>query len=236
MHGPPCACFSTCSPKTTREFLRSIPATVTTHSSPWYQYLRATYGSDVPLPYHLTNLRYVYHHDAAWHKQHPGVEWPMPPCVRLPSPLGGTPDGQWWAPMNWQVRKRIGPVRGTPKCDPAACARWLSSSGEVNQSTHEAARERELKLHIELFAEARNKTTRGTRWHYTSRRFDGANPDPLLPNGSWVEVMRTRTQNSSVCVHGHAKTRCRLAHRCGWRGCACLGRLVQPRSRFGNLH
>ena len=145
MQGPPCACFSTCSPKTTREFLRSVPASVTSRSSPWYQYLRAAYGSDVPLPYRLTDLRYVYHHDDAWRGKHPDVEWPMPPCTRLPRPLGGSPDGQWWAPMNWQVRKRIVPVHWR-RCEPATCARWLSGTGEVNQSTHEAAQERELKL------------------------------------------------------------------------------------------
>ena len=145
MQGPPCSCFSTCSPKTPREFLRSIPASVTSRSSPWYQYLRAAYGSDVPLPYRLTDLRYVYHHDDTWRGKYPDVEWPMPPCARLPVPLGGAPDGQWWAPMNWQVRKRIVPVRWR-RCESAKCARWLSGSGEVNQSTHEAARERELKL------------------------------------------------------------------------------------------
>ena len=167
--GPPCACFSTCSPKTTRDFLQSIPASVTSRSSPWYHYLRAVYASDVPLPFRLTDLRYVYHHDDAWRRKHPDVEWPMPPCTRVDSPglsglLGGSlggvhgaPDGQWWAPMKWQVRKRILPVRWR-RCDAATCARWLHGTGEVNQSTHEATRERELKLCAMLASAGRPAT------------------------------------------------------------------------------
>ena len=167
--GPPCACFSTCSPKTTRDFLQSIPASVTSRSSPWYHYLRAVYASDVPLPFRLTDLRYVYHHDDAWRRKHPDVEWPMPPCARVDSPglsglLGGSlggvhgaPDGQWWAPMKWQVRKRILPVRWH-RCDAATCARWLHGTGEVNQSTHEATRERELKLCAMLASAGRPAT------------------------------------------------------------------------------
>ena len=216
---PPCSCFSTCNPMTTRDFLQSIPASITSQESPWYAYLRAVYGGDeLPLPYHLSQLRYVHHNDAVWREKHPGVEWPMPPCTRLPNPLGGTPDGQWWAPMNWQARLGIKPIR-THKCERAACDRWLSGPGEVNPIQRQAARG-ELKLcantrtpraraaatsrqlvappasrrHIELFAGPDNETTRGTRWHYTTRRLHEFNPDPLLPNESWVEVMRTRAR------------------------------------------
>lgn len=191
--GPPCSCFSTCDPISTRRFLQAIPATVTNASSPWYTYLTAVYQGDVPLPFHLTRLRYVHHHDVAWRRKHPNVEWPMPPCGKLPMPLGGTPDGQWWAPMNWQVRRRIKPLR-TPQCEAAVCARWKAEEGNSRDLTRrQAAREEEFKLHIELFAGEGNLTTRGTRWHFTTRR--GAhpfNPDLLLPNESWVEVMRTR--------------------------------------------
>ena len=223
--GPPCSCFSTCNPITTREFLRSIPDSVTSRESPWYAYLRAVYGGDeVPLPYDLTRLRYIHHHDKVWQRMHPSVEWPMPPCTRLPNPLGGIPDGQWWAPMNWQVRLGIKPVR-TRKCEPAACARWLSSAGYLRlierpeglePTTRQPAQALEAAKmcacsdrrlpnigllsvqnprlscrFIELFAGPGNRTTRGTRWHYMTR---GRNTDMPLPNGSWVEVMRTRAR------------------------------------------
>ena len=199
--GPPCSCFSTCDPISTRRFLQDIPATVTSASSPWYAYLRAVYAGDVPpLPFHLTRLRYVHHHDTAWRRKHPDVEWPMPPCGKLPQPLGGTPDGQWWAPMTWQGRKRIKPLR-TPQCEAAVCSRWKTGEGDAqNQTRRQAAREEELKLHVELFAGEGNRTTRGTRWHFTTRR--GVNPDVLLPNESWVEVMRTRVTGEGANGNG----------------------------------
>ena len=47
---------------------------MTSRESPWYAYLRAVYGWDeVPLPYDLTRLRYIHHHDKVWQRMHPSV-------------------------------------------------------------------------------------------------------------------------------------------------------------------
>ena len=75
-----CWCFSTCTADEAADFLNAIPDVVSS-KSPWLGYLRAVYAEDVQLPFNLSRLNFFYHNDAVWRRSHPGVVWPMRPCV-----------------------------------------------------------------------------------------------------------------------------------------------------------
>ena len=71
--------------------------------SPWYPYLTAVYGPNVPLPFNLHALRFIRHHTegrcrrrcrcrcrgvtpcvhvAGFHRSNPDLNWPLPGCDR----------------------------------------------------------------------------------------------------------------------------------------------------------
>lgn len=101
-----CQCWHTCSKAGTEAFLRQMPAFVRHRTSPWFGYLRAVYGTDVPLPFLLSELRFFYHNGAPWQQRHPGVSWPLVACKGERSPE---------------------PLLNVPACEPAECAQWAES-------------------------------------------------------------------------------------------------------------
>ena len=69
--------------------------------SPWYPYLTAVYGPNVPLPFNMHALRFIRHHTegrcrrrcrhrcrgvtacvhvAGFHRSNPNLNWPLPGC------------------------------------------------------------------------------------------------------------------------------------------------------------
>ena len=131
-----CRCWHTCNPAASQAFLRQLPTDVRHQASPWYAYLRAVYGTDVPLPFPVSKLRFFYHNGADWQRRHPSVAWPLVACHGERSPE---------------------PLPSVPICSPAECARWVESPG--------AYADTELAgLHSELYTHHyRSSETRGVR-------------------------------------------------------------------------
>ena len=83
-------------------FVSVLPRLVKSRRSPWFAYLRAVYGEDVPLPFDLHSIRFVYHNTPRWQALHPRVPWPMPGC--------------------------FGFHEAPPMCAPAECQKWYRDS------------------------------------------------------------------------------------------------------------
>ena len=84
----PCNCFSTCTISDANHFLGLIPRVVSSASSPWVSYLRSVYGSEPPLPFELSKLRFWYHRSTRWQRLHgDSLEWPMAACATPRSPV-----------------------------------------------------------------------------------------------------------------------------------------------------
>ena len=78
-----CFCWSLCTLERAEAWLREIPSEVRSVDDPWFGYLTAVYGPDLPLPFSLSRLSYFHHADDDWTASHPDVEWPMAPCRLL---------------------------------------------------------------------------------------------------------------------------------------------------------
>ena len=114
-----------------------MPTHIHDEGSPWYGYLHAVYGAAPHLPFDLTTLRMLYHHDHRWKRKHPTVEWPMPACVlnhstsarwaRRHGPYSGTllKDAQSMR-RDWHLREHSQqqPESETPWCPAERCWRW----------------------------------------------------------------------------------------------------------------
>lgn len=131
-----CQCWHTCSKAGAEAFLRQLPAFVRDRASPWFGYLRAVYGTDVPLPFSLSKLRFFYHNGAPWQQRHPDVPWPLVACKGERSPE---------------------PLSHVPPCAHAECARWAESPGAFANADLTS-------LHTELYTHHyRSSETRGVR-------------------------------------------------------------------------
>lgn len=108
-----CKCFSVCTQDGALSFVNSLPSQITDDSSPWYGYLQAVYSQSVQLPYDMSKLRFIYHHDATWAQQNPNVAWPMPPCR----------EGGW---LKWGTD-----LEGIDWCDAMTCEKWHGQQGNL---------------------------------------------------------------------------------------------------------
>lgn len=131
-----CRCWHTCNPAATQAFFRQLPTDVRHQASPWYAYLRAVYGTDVPLPFPISELRFFYHNGADWQTRHPNVAWPLVAC---------------------HGERSLKPLPSVPICSPAECARWVESPGAYADTDLAG-------LHSELYTHHyRSSETRGVR-------------------------------------------------------------------------
>lgn len=168
----PCKCFSLCNPDEVIRFRRSLPDTVTSTASPWYQYLQAVYLGPVPLPFDLRRLNYFYHNDDLWYRKNPKVEWPMATCdMSLTRRVVGfrrSADPNVQA-SNWTA------------CNASVCARWQLPEPRREKTRYV------FNVFMGDGAEG-NGTSRATIFFDANRTGVGRQ---LVPDGAWLEVTRT---------------------------------------------
>jgi hypothetical protein len=99
-----CACFSWCHPEELQHFWAQLPVVRTT-ASPWYPYLRAVYGGDVPLPVDLREFG----------------------TFRIPSNESVALAPELNMPLSRSCDPRTS-RSDARACEPAECRRWLDVS------------------------------------------------------------------------------------------------------------
>ena len=210
-----CVCWHVCKQSELASFLRRLPATIDSPSSPWLPYLEAVYGQRPPLPYPLSRLRFLYHGTSRWQRSHPSVVWPMGACHVWQGWLNGSNS----PPLKGQGVRR-GSVgvgysgipswtdpqldRLRPHCAAEVCNEWLAPAHLPDSQTGFK--------NFELYWQPsdpwksdglRRAETLGTTWYWPGEfsQVNSVHTD-VLESHAWAEVIRWQAWSEGLAGFG----------------------------------